>query len=118
MEPCFLLGLFDMSWSQRKREVGFLGTFGMGWLMVLSLPLASDSSTSMWNHGRPTTITDAFYMDPYLFYEISVIDVPQSHPSFVPFVLCRNSVFNDTRSCVGQAEGLVGEPGGRGRQWH
>ena len=39
---------------------------------------------------------------PYLFYEISVIDVPQSHPSFVPFVLCRSFVFNDTCSCVEQ----------------
>ena len=83
-------------------EVGFLGTFGMGWSMVSSLPLASDSNTSMWNQGRPTTTTDAFYMDPYLSYEISVIDVPQIHHSFVPFVLCRSSVFNDTRSCVGQ----------------
>ena len=69
----------------------------MGWSMVLSSPLVLDSGTSMWNQGRPTTTIDAFYMDPHLFYEISVIDVIQGHPSFVPFVLCRRFAFNDTR---------------------
>ena len=100
-------------------EVGFLATFGMGWSRVSSSPLASDSGTSMWNQGRPTTTTNAFYMDPYLFYEISVIDggidVPQSRPSFVPFVLCRSFVFNDTRSCVGQGR-KVGRRTRRKRQ--
>ena len=38
------------TWSQQKRgEVGFLGTFGMGWSMVSSSPLALDSGTSMRN---------------------------------------------------------------------
>ena len=92
-----------------------MGTFGMGWLMVSSSPLASISSTSMWNQGRPTTTIDAFYMDPYLFYEISVIDggidVPQSHPSFVEVLFLMTLVL-----VLGKAEGLVEEPGGRGRQ--
>ena len=57
----------ELGANRREGKVGFLGTFGMGWSMVSSSPLASDSCTSMRNEGRPTTTTDAFYMDPIYF---------------------------------------------------
>ena len=103
MEPCFLLGLFNMSWSQQKRGGGRV--FGDVWHglvdgFVFAIGIRFQhiyvETRKTHNHNR------CILHGPYLFYEISVIDVPQSHPSFVPFVLWRSFVFNDTCSCVEQ----------------
>ena len=98
------------TWSQQKRGEGrvfrdvwhglvdgFVFTIGIRFLHIY------EELRKTHNHNR------CILHGPYLFYEISVIDVPQSHPSFVPFVLCRSFVFNDTCSCEGWYENLEEE---------